>query len=220
MASSIFSVKKKNTKQVQVVRTLRDTVQIGEQSFLKSDLNPSLVRFAEFWDLMETVKRHGYLRAAMSVVGKSAVGAWWSLRKHPEYKGKSPERHRKVLFEFYMFTNRRWDNIKDFQSFAYKLMIGVMYLRYFGQTAFQIIRDERGNPIGLDHLPGLVIPNVDGVGNFKSPAFVQYPTKDPSVSFSFEDPRDIVYITNPDWEGSPLGGTDIEALTDFTLPRH
>ena len=35
-------------------------------------------RFAAFWDLMSTVKVHGYVRAAMSVIGRSTVGTWWA----------------------------------------------------------------------------------------------------------------------------------------------
>ena len=34
----------------------------------------------------------------------------------------------------------------------------------------------------------------------------------------FDDPRDIVFITNPDWGGHVAGGSDLESLTEFTLP--
>ena len=60
-----------------------------------------------------------------------------------------------------MSQNRQWDNIKDYQSIAYKLMIGAMYLRYFGQSAYYIVRDGSGKATVLDFLPGLVDPNVD-----------------------------------------------------------
>lgn len=203
---------------VAIVRSLRNTIKIGEQTFILEDLNPTLERFNAFWELMETVQRHGYLRAAMSVIGKSAVGAWWTLRRHSEYGNRAPKRHRRRLFDFYMGTTRNWDNIKDFYNFAYKLMIAVMYLRYFGQAAFEILRDEQGKPLGLDFLHGLVVPNVDDKGKFKTPAFVQYPTSDPSITVEFQKPTDLVYLVNPDWEGSPMGGTDIEALATYTLP--
>lgn len=220
--ASIYGFQLKNGKVATPTKFINgnSSVQIGDQSFFTADLNPTLRRFNEFWELMETVKKHGYLRSAMSVVGRSAVGAWWAFRKHPEYGDNAPELHRKKLFKFYMNSDKSWNNIKDFYNFAYKLLIGVMYLRYFGQTAYQIVRDENKNPVSLDHLTGLVIPNVDSEGYFKKgkPAFVQYPTSDPSVKVEFNDPKDIVYIVNPDWTGSPLGASDIEALSTFALP--
>ncbi len=216
--ASIYGIQR-NKPKVAVVRSIgQPTTKIGEQIYLNEDLNSTLKKFNEFWDLMDTIKKHGYLRAAMSVVGRSAVGAWWTLRKHDEYGKSAPERHRKRLFNFYMYLDKEWKNIKDFQNLAYKIMIATMYLRYFGQAAFYIVRDKDGAPLGLDFLHGLVIPNVDSQGNFKSPAFVQYTTRNPNVREEFKDPRDIVYLINPDWEGSPLGGSDIEALTNFTLP--
>lgn len=200
-------------------------IQIGEQKIRVEDLNPSLQRFNEFWELMEAIKGHGYLRAAISVVGRSAVGSWWTLVKNPEAKSDPPDLQRRRLLDFYNFKNRDWTNIKDFQNFASKLMIGVMYLRYFGQAAYEVLKDENGKPVGLDHLPGLVIPNVDSSGNFKKgkngedlPAFVQFPTKDPRTQVHFMNPMSVVYMTNPDFEGSPLGSSDIRSIADLTLP--
>jgi len=220
--AKIFSLQQqRNNQNVAIIRSLRNTLQVGDQAFLLEDLNPSIRRFNEFWELMETIKKHGYIRAAMSVVGRSAVGAWWTLRRHAEYGKNAPDLHRKRLFNFYMMRSRQWDNIKDFQNVAFKLMIGIMYLRYFGQAAYEIIRDENTDlPLGLDFLPGLVLPNVDANGKFKSdgPAFIQYPTNNPSYRVEFASPRDLVYLVNPDWEGEPSGGTDIEALSTYTLP--
>jgi len=167
---------------------------------------------------MDTIKQHGYIRSAMGVIGRSAVGAWWSLRRHSEYGDVATTRQRTKLLNFYMYKYRTWDNIKDYQNMAYKIMIATQYLRFFGQAAFQVIRSKDGQPLGLDFLHGLVVPNVDGYGKFKSPAFVQYPERNPSVYTEYADPRDIIFLMLPDWEGSPLGGTDVEALSQYTLP--
>lgn len=217
--SSIFGTTRK-TGRVGVSRVLfdTDTIQIGDETYAVNDLNSSIKRFNEFWELMETIKKHGYLRAAMSVVGRSSVGAWWTIQRHPMYGEKSSELQKKRLFEFYMAVAKDWSNIKDYQNFAFKLMIGVMYLRYFGQAAYQIVRNAEGRAVGLDFLFGMVVPNVDAEGTFKDPAFVQYPSSNPRDKVEFDDPRDIVFITNPDWEGSPMGGTDIEALSTYALP--
>lgn len=220
--SSIFSIRRARNKKVGVARSLRsaNTIQISSQTFLKENLNPTLKKFSEFWDLMETIQVHGYLRSAMSVIGRSAVGAWWSLRRYPELGTGAPELHRKRLYRFYAMPSRQWDNIKDYHSIVYKVNIAAMYLRYFGQAAFYILRDENGSPVGLDFLHGLVVPNVDAFGYFKTgePAFLQFPANDLSYRVEFTSPKDVVYVINPDFEGSPMGGTDIEALTRHTLP--
>jgi len=175
-------------------------------------------RFDLFWDLLDTLYVHGYLQAALSVIGRSAVGAWWSLRKNDDFETEATTRQRKRLNEFYSMPNRKWNNIKDFYSLAYKFASGAMYLRLFGQCAFEILRNSQGRPIGFDFLHGLVMPNVDEKGNFKSPAFWQYPTRNVKDKVAFNDPKDIVYIVNPDWEGYPTGGSDIRSLTDLNLP--
>jgi hypothetical protein len=188
------------------------------QGLLEEDTYPSLEKFLLFWTMMDTIKVHGYTRASMSSIGRATVGAWWKLAKHEDWGNLATDRKQKKLLRFYANQDREWDNIKDYQNLAYKLLIGAEYLRYFGQAAYLLVRNNAGQPIGFDHLPGLVAPNVDEFGYFKSPAFVQYPTKDPRIRTEFSNPQDLVFITNPDWEGSPLGGSDIEALTEFVLP--
>jgi hypothetical protein len=175
-------------------------------------------KFTLFWDLMDTIKIHGYVRASISTLGRTTVGTWWKLKKNLEFKSQARELHRKKLLNFYNFSNRDWTNIKDFYSLAYKLMIAAMYLKYFGQAAFHIVRDGTGNPIGLDFMHGFVVPNVDEEGYFKEVAFMQYMSRDTEDYVEYTDIHDIVYIVNPDWEGYPTGGTDLESVTDFALP--
>lgn len=91
-----------------------------------------------------------------------------------------------------------------------------MYFRYFGQTAYHKIR-KNGQVVGWDHLPGLIVPNTDSSGSFKTPGFYQFPTSDPSYKVEYKA-EDIIYIVNPDLRGSMLGGTDVRALAEFTLP--
>ena len=100
----------------------RGVITIGSQKIRIEDLNPTIQRFNQFWELMSAIKQHGYLRAAISVVGKSAVGSWWYLAKHPEAKAEPPDLQRRKLMEFYSFKNKDWTNIKDYQNFAHKLV--------------------------------------------------------------------------------------------------
>lgn len=207
------------TSKTSLVRSAIPTMNIGLQAFRLDDINPSLEKFNQFWDYMETIQLHGYTRAALSVIGRTAIGAWWKLREHEEYGNKARDLQRRKLYSFYMMTEgRAWDNIKDYWSFAYKLMMGVQHLRYFGQAAYEILRNEAGTPIGLDFLHGLVIPNVESDGSFKKPAFVQYLSNDTADRVDFDDPFDVVFIANPDWTGSVWGGSDIESLANYTLP--
>ena len=195
---------------------------VGRSKALSSEyiteVSDDITRFEHFWALMDTIHVHGYIRAAMSVIGRSSIGAWWYLGKDTDFGDQATERQRKKLLNVYNMPNREWTNVKDYYSFAYKLMIAVMYLRYFGQAAFYIVRNSSGQPIGLDFLHGYVCPNVDSSGYFKTPAFIQYPTDNPSIKVEFNNPRDIIFITTPDWKGYPSGGTDIESLSEYSLP--
>lgn len=184
---------------------------------LNNDQLVALKKFDLFWTMMDTIDIHGYMSAAISLIGRAAVSAWFKLAKNPEFKNEATERQRKKLYSFYYSMEKDWGNIQDFYTPAYKLLIGMMYFRYFGQAAYFKVRDSKGTPIGFDHLPGLIVPNTDNRGFFKSPAFIQYPTSNPSVKVEYKA-EDIIYIINPDMRGSMLGGSDIKALAEFTLP--
>src|SRR5512139_1795530 len=206
------------TSKAQPRATIVKAIPTGIRRPATSALDADISKFRLFWDLMDVIQMHGYLRSAMSVVGRSAVGAWWTIKSHDELGKKGSDLQRRKLHAFYSSPVRDWKNIRDFQSFSQKLMIGAMYLKYFGQCAYHILRDANGNPVGLDFLPGFVMPNVDENGKFKSPAFIQYPTRRVHEGVNFPDPKDIVFVTNPDWGGHVAGGSDLESLTEFTLP--
>lgn len=189
-----------------------------DDRLLSKEQISALEKFNLFWTMMDTVKAHGYLGAAMSLIGRSTVSAWFSIAKHPEFKTQATERQRKRLYAFYYALQREWNNIYDFVTLAQKIMIGVMYLRFFGQVAYRIIRNNAGQAVSFDHLAGFVLPNVDNRGDFNSPAFVHYPTSDLALRIEYEDPYDIIYITNPDWSGNHAGGSDVQALASFNLP--
>lgn len=176
-------------------------------------------RITLFWDIMDTIKVHGYLRASISVIGRSMLAAWWTIVRDDVLGEDADDKDLRRLYKFFKFQKRDWNNFRDWYSGAYKYGIGVMYLRAFGQCAYQVIRSKSGRALGLDFLHGLVVPNIDNEGNFVAgKAFTQYPHRNSHATVEFEDPRDIVYIINPDFMGSPLGGTDLQALSEFNLP--
>ena len=208
------TAKKKSVRATLVNKAIPQGIRKPMMSALQADTS----KFHLFWDLMDTIQVHGYLRSAMSVVGRSAVGAWYTIKAHDELGKKGSDLQRRKLLAFYSNPIRDWTNIRDFQSMSQKLMIGAMYLKYFGQCGYHILRDQQGHAVGLDFLPGFVMPNVDDTGKFKSPAFIQYPTRQIADGVKFENAKDIVFITNPDWGGHVAGGSDLESLTEFTLP--
>src|SRR5512141_2574954 len=87
-------------------------------------------KYKLFWDLMNTVQVHGYLQASMSVIGRSTIGAWWTIKPHEDYPD-APDLQRRKLKKFYTSPNREWNHIRDFQNFAWKLIIAAQYLKYF-----------------------------------------------------------------------------------------
>ena len=142
-----------NTKRaggnIKVLRSVGQNPKVKvEEKFSIADFAETNKQFNAFWDLMDTVEKHGYLRASMSVIGRSTVGTWWTLRKNEQNQtglaSDAKPIQAKRLQEFYSPSNRSWDNISDFHTIAYKLMIGAMYLRYFGQAAYLILRNKIG----------------------------------------------------------------------------
>ena len=71
---SVYALNKRNDKKKVAVLPVKSQTVIG--AALKYQDN---ARFNQFWDMLEAVQIHGYIRAAMSVIGRSTVGAWWTL---------------------------------------------------------------------------------------------------------------------------------------------
>lgn len=212
----VAGAKKESPKQPRVISTKALSSELV-QTYLGKEAPQLTKKYNQFWDLMDVIEQHGYLKASISAVGRGALGAWWQISEHPLYMGKGEDSDKEKLYEFYSSNRRNWDNIKDFQSMAYKIVAAAMYLKYFGQAAFYIVRNKRGTPISLDFLHGLIVPNVDSKGYFKSPAFFQFTEREAIKKVEF-DSDELVFISNPDMRGNPIGGSDVESLTTFSLP--
>ena len=183
----------------------------------KTGVTTTKTNLTAMQDLYSLIDSHGYLRAAISVMGRSAVGAWWTLTAHKE--ANSPkELHRKKLYRFFAEPPGTWTNINDYYSIAYKIAIGVMYFKLFGQVAYHIVRDTNGEAVSMDHIPAFMVPNIDSYGKFKSPAFKAHRVDGTGDVVEYKDQNDIVYIINPDFGGSPMGASDLISLADFTFP--
>lgn len=190
------------------------------QSKQGGDFGVNSLRFIQHWDLLDVLYNHAVVRASISMVGRTITSAWWSLVEADAFEGDSDIENKKLLYQFYNGYNaKNWNNVQDFYGTAYKFAIAAMYLRYFGQAAFYIVRDPVTNkPVSLDFLHGLVVPNVDSRGYFKNVAFIQYLDRTGTNVVEFRNPTDVVYIVNPDFTGSPLGGSDMASLSEYSLP--
>lgn len=167
--------------------------------------------------LAEAAVNHPMTYATVDSVARSVVGAGWAFVPVQEFAGRTNETDMELLSSFFNFRSRRWDNIKDYLSFPDKIGYTVATYRLFGQTGWEIIRNGAGQPVGFDVLSGIITPNVDQYGYFKSPAFTLLPwdkTKDP-VYYNAEE---IVYFYNPGIRGNVGGESIYQALTTTSLP--
>jgi HK97 family phage portal protein len=114
-----------------------------------------------------------------------------------------------------MYSDRNWDNIKDFQSFPDKLSQTINSYRLIGQAAWEIIRDGNGTPIGFDVLSGVVIPNTNDRGYFESPNFRFYPwNKTQPIDYSRND---IVFFYSSGVRGRITGESVYESLVSTAM---
>ena len=199
-----------------------DGVNIIDNELYYASSGPDVLssrRLQLFWDLMDVLRLQGYMRASISVIGRSAIGPGWELVKDTYFGDEATDMQAKRLRKFYANSAKKWDNIKDWYTLVQKILISSQYLKYFGQAAFHILRNERGTPLGIDFLYGLVVPNVNENGEFESDgAYHYYPSRDISKKVVFNNPRDVLYIVNPAFDGSHIGASDVESLTEFNLP--
>jgi len=179
--------------------------------------NDVLHRFILFNDIMDTLKVDGFFKASIDRLANSGVGAGWSIDKRDDFFTNAKEDNKKKLDNFYNYSSSAWDNIKDFYGTPSKISAALIYLRFFGQAAFHVLKDESGKPLGFEFIYGFVYPNVDNEGKFKNPAFVQISleTKDVIAEYASDE---VVFIVNPDISGRPYGDMLVESLSQYALP--
>lgn len=166
--------------------------------------------------LAEAYHKHPWTFATVDVVSRSVIGAGWKFVPHPKKEGLAKDGDLERLNDFFDYSERRWDNIKDFQSLSNKLSHTVSSYRLLGHTAWEIIYSKSGNPLGFDVLSGVTLPNVEDDGRFKKDAFTYYAWgKSTGVSYARDE---IAYFYNPGATGSVFGESPYEALAHTSLP--
>lgn len=179
--------------------------------------NDVLYRYVMFNDIMDTLKVDGFFKASIDTIANSGVGVGWNLEKHSDYFENASDSNKKKLDKFYNYTPSQWDNIKDFYGSPSKIAAALVYLRFFGQAHFHILKDERGDPLGYEFIYGFVFPNVNADGSFKDPNFIQIDLETGKELESYSS-DEIVFIVNPDITGKPYGDMLVESLAQYSLP--
>jgi HK97 family phage portal protein len=166
--------------------------------------------------LAKAAHEHPWTFATVDAVSRSVLGAGWKFVTVERYKNSATTRQRRVLEDFFDYTERQWDNIKDFQSLSDKVGQTINSYRLFGHSAWEIIKNGGGKPVGFDVLSGITVPNVKEDGTFKSPAFLFYAwgTNTP-VEY---DAEELAYFYNPGITGNVMGESPYESLVNTTLP--
>ena len=183
-------------------------------SFIKS--KKYLKQYIIYRDVVDVLKVNGFLKASLAKITDSAVGTWWTLAKAQEHQADAKDKNKKKLDKFYNFSDPSWSNIKDFYGMSQKIAYAALSLKFFGQAAFYILRDEKTEqPVGFDYIAGFVMPNIDETGKFKSPAFIQIAETGKTVEYEADE---IVFITRPAVDGVATGDILVDALTKFSLP--
>jgi HK97 family phage portal protein len=166
-------------------------------------------------ELVEAASVHPYTFATMDAVTRSAIGTGYQIVNVDEFKAGATKLQKKKLLAFLNYIDRRWDNIKDFQSFPDKLAQTINVYRLIGQASWEIIRDGNGNPVGFDVLSGVVIPNTNERGYFETPNFRFYPwNKSQPIDYHRDN---IVFFSNAGIRGRITGESVYESLTSTAM---
>jgi hypothetical protein len=157
---------------------------------------------------------HPWTRSAIGTIGRSLVGPGFEIVPRDEKTGKADQDNLQVILDYFYPPHKRWTSIKDFVTGPAKIYLTAVYLKIFGQAAWEQSRDGFGRLHGFDFVFGKVQPNYDFKGKFLEPAWYQY-SRAGAVEYQYPD--DLVYFVSPDIEGYMTGSSDLEAATATTL---
>lgn len=215
--SKFHKQKKENSIGLQKAKDTKELSEKTRSLITSIENNDILYRYIMFKDIMDTLKADGYFKASIDTIANSGVGAGWSVDKHKDFFSNATDNNKKKLVEFYNYSSSSWDNIKDFYGFPSKISAALIYLRFFGQAAFQILKDEQDNPLGFEFIYGFIYPNVDSDGRFKDPNFIHVSLEDGKNLTNYSK-DEIVFIINPDIAGRPYGDMLVESISQYSLP--
>ena len=169
-------------------------------------------------DLMDSVAVVPFLSASGAVVGRGTVGPGFDIVE-AELEGGGSKRKRQRILDFFNYVSPMQSNVKDIYSSLAKIYTTAFSFRIFGHAAWEVIRDKAtGAPLGFDVIPGVIKPNIEPDGKFKSPAYIQYLRVSGVESKSeFRKPEDVIFFAVPDYGGG-VYMAELLSLSEYTLP--
>ena len=165
-------------------------------------------------ELVGVWRIHPWTRSAVGTIGRSLVGPGFEIVEREEGGADANKEDRQRILDYFYPREKRWHSIKDFVTTPAKIYLTAVYLKLFGQAAWEQIRDGFGQLHGFDFVYGKIAPNYDLAGAFKNPAWYQYSR---AGAMEYERPDDLVYFVSPDIDGYMTGSSDLEAATSTTL---
>ena len=198
--------KSKRTKAASLVKGRPGSSTVGKNSKTSSML-----------DLIDAAEVVPYLMASGGTVGRGMVGPGFDIVR-PLSNDSGTDKEKKILESFFRGTRADSNNFKDVFGPLAKIYTTAFMFRILGVAAWELLRDEAGNAVGFDLVPGVVKPNIEADGRFRSPAYYQY-LRHGSVESKteFSNPSDIVFFGVPD-VGSGIYLSESYSLSEYTLP--
>ena len=207
-----------------------DEKQLGikDNPFFINDARGKHAKFSRHYSEMDALrqasKQHSWTRATISAVARAGVGSGFAFTKHPVFGKNISDQEKKdaesilePVYDFFYGINNDWSYIQNVHTLASKMYYSFVSFAYYGQLAWEILRDKKGAAIGFDTLPGIVYPNVDKHGKFLKPAYLFRSWNSQDV-VEYNSPLDLIYITWPGMEFNIAGNTEYESLTRTAIP--
>lgn len=170
-----------------------------------------------YFTLKDASRKHAYLRAAVSSIGRSIIGPGYSFVKHPRFGEEATDKQLETLWNFYHNIGLIESGVQELelkQPLIARLYKTVGAFRLFGGAFWEIRRNRRGVVLGSVTIDGYLHPHVGRDGSFLSPAWYQYANEvGKPVPLEYDD---VVPFMWPDYSASGYT-SDIEALVEYTL---
>lgn len=172
----------------------------------------------------ETFYKYPWLSGSLNAVAKTISGSGFSVvpTDSSVELSAADEKTALKIYDFIKsaYSKKRWQNVKDSMTVINKLHLTVLYYVLFGQASWEVVKDGRGAPSGFDFMFGLTVPNINGEGEYLSPAYNFYPLTDVFAPkpVEFDDSSDVVLFSSPSLFGDFVGKTYMESLFEYTIP--
>ena len=175
-------------------------------------------RTGNILDLMDAVAVVPFLTASGALVGRGVIGPGYDIVE-AELDVTGSKRKQKLIRDFFNYVPPDKSNIKDIFGPLAKIYTTAFAFRIFGHAAWEVVRDTKtGTALGFDLIPGVVRPNTERDGTFKSPAYTQFlRTNGVESKTDIQDPQNVVYFSVPDYGGN-LYLAESLSLSEYTLP--